>query len=44
MTFVSKEIRVQGDGRIHVIGDLTIRGTTRSVTLDANPISDEKTP
>jgi polyisoprenoid-binding protein YceI len=41
MTFVSKEVRVQGDGRLHVIGDLTIRGTTRSATLDADAISDE---
>ena len=41
MTFVSKEVQVQGHGRLHVIGDMTIRGTTRSVTLDADPISDE---
>lgn len=41
LSFVSKEIRLQGDGRLHVIGDLTLRGTTRSVTLDADPISDE---
>jgi polyisoprenoid-binding protein YceI len=40
MTFTSKEIRAQ-DGRLLVIGDLTIRGTTRSVTLDADPISEE---
>jgi polyisoprenoid-binding protein YceI len=41
MIFASRDIRLQGDGRLHVIGDLTIRGTTRSVTLDADPISDE---
>jgi polyisoprenoid-binding protein YceI len=41
MTFVSKEVRVQSDGRMHVIGDLTIRGTSHSVTLDADAISDE---
>ena len=41
MTFVSKEVRVQADGRLHVLGDLSIRGTTRSVTLDADPISEE---
>lgn len=41
ITFSSKEVRVQRDGRLHVIGDLTIRGTTRSVTLDADPISAE---
>jgi polyisoprenoid-binding protein YceI len=41
MTFVSKEIRRRGDGRFDIVGDLTIRGTTRSVTLDSDPISDE---
>jgi polyisoprenoid-binding protein YceI len=41
MTFVSREVRAQSDGRLHLIGDLTIRGTTRAVTLDADPISDE---
>lgn len=41
MTFLSKEVRVQGGGRLHIIGDLTVRGTTRSVTLDADPISEE---
>ncbi|HLL24088.1 MAG TPA: YceI family protein, partial [Kofleriaceae bacterium] len=41
ITFISKEVRVGSDGRLHVIGDLTIRGTTRSVALDADPISDE---
>jgi polyisoprenoid-binding protein YceI len=41
MTFVSKDIRAQSDGRLHVVGDLTIRGITRSVTLDADAISDE---
>src|SRR5689334_22110485 len=32
MTFVSKEIRPQGE-RLLVIGDLTIRGVTRPLTL-----------
>jgi polyisoprenoid-binding protein YceI len=41
MTFVSKEIRKNGDGGLSVAGDLTIRGTTRAVTLDAEPISAE---
>ncbi|MFO0554621.1 MAG: YceI family protein [Polyangiaceae bacterium] len=40
-TFASREVRVQSDGRLEVIGDLTIRGTTRAVTLDADPISAE---
>jgi polyisoprenoid-binding protein YceI len=43
MTFVSKEVRIQRDERLHVVGDLTIRGTTRSITLAADPISDEST-
>ena len=29
------------DGRLQVFGDLTIRGTTRRVLLDADPISEE---
>jgi polyisoprenoid-binding protein YceI len=41
MTFVSREVRVQDDGQLRVTGDLTIRGTTRSVVLDADPISEE---
>jgi polyisoprenoid-binding protein YceI len=41
MTFASRTIRVQADGRLRVSGDLTIRGTTRTVELDADPISDE---
>ena len=41
ITFVSREVRVQDDGELRVTGDLTIRGTTRSVVLTAEPISDE---
>jgi polyisoprenoid-binding protein YceI len=41
MTFVSKEIRPRGDGRFDLVGDLTIRGTTRPVSLDIDPISEE---
>lgn len=41
MTFVSREVKVQPDGQLRVTGDLTIRGTTRSVVLDADPISEE---
>jgi polyisoprenoid-binding protein YceI len=39
--FVSKEVRVKDDGELDVTGDLTIRGTTRSVTLHAEPVSEE---
>jgi polyisoprenoid-binding protein YceI len=41
MLFVSREIRKNGDGRLSVAGDLTIRGTTRPVILDADPVSAE---
>ena len=34
ITFVSKRAEPAGDGRFRLIGDLTIRGTTREVTLD----------
>lgn len=40
MTFVAREAGAQGDG-LTVTGDLTIRGVTRSVTFDAEPITDE---
>jgi polyisoprenoid-binding protein YceI len=35
LTFVSTKVEPTGDGKAKVTGDLTIRGTTRSVTLDA---------
>ncbi len=41
MTFVSREVKVQSDGELRITGDLTIRGTTRSVTLTAEPLSPE---
>jgi polyisoprenoid-binding protein YceI len=41
MTFASREVKVQSDGELHITGDLTIRGTTRSVTLTAEPLSAE---
>jgi polyisoprenoid-binding protein YceI len=41
MTFVSREVRVDDDGQIKLTGDLTIRGTTRPVVLDVDPISEE---
>jgi polyisoprenoid-binding protein YceI len=41
MTFVSRSIAPAADGRIRVAGDLTIRGATRPVVLDADPISAE---
>ena len=41
ITFASREVQVKDDGELRVTGDLTIRGTTRSVVLTAEPISDE---
>ena len=41
ITFASREVKVAGDGELRVTGDLTIRGTTRSVVLTAEPISEE---
>jgi len=41
ITFASREVQVRDDGELRVTGDLTIRGTTRSVVLTAEPISDE---
>jgi polyisoprenoid-binding protein YceI len=39
MTFVSKSARDAGEGNLEVAGDLTIRGTTREVTLSVRDIS-----
>jgi polyisoprenoid-binding protein YceI len=41
MTFVSKSARRRGDG-LDVVGDLTIRGTTREVTLAVEDITGEQ--
>lgn len=41
MTFVSREVKAQPDGELHVTGDLTIRGTTRPVTLVTEPLPPE---
>lgn len=40
LTFESKRIELV-DGRMRIIGDLTIKGITRQVVLDADPISPE---
>ena len=34
ITFKSKRVEKNGQGRLKVIGDLTIRGVTKEVTLD----------
>jgi polyisoprenoid-binding protein YceI len=35
ITFASTRVEPAGDGRFRIVGDLTIKGTTREVTLDA---------
>ena len=41
MTFVSRRVSLRPDGHLSVVGDLSIRGVTRSVELDSEPISPE---
>jgi len=41
ISFASRKVEVQDSGDLRVTGDLTIRGTTRSIVLSAEPISDE---
>ena len=41
MTFVSREVKASPDGELRVTGDLTIRGTTRPVTLTAEALPPE---
>ena len=41
--FVSKEVKVDGD-KITIIGDFTLHGTTKSITIDASKIADGKDP
>lgn len=41
MTFVSRKTSKSGNGTIKITGDLTIHGITRSVVLNAEPISKE---
>lgn len=36
LTFVSKQVKSLGDGRFEVVGDLTMRGATRVVTLNVD--------
>jgi len=41
MTFVSKRVVKEGEGRLKVIGNLTLHGVTREVTLDVEGPSRE---
>ena len=46
ITFKSKHVEANGDGKLKVTGDLTIHGTTKEVVLDvdgpSNPVKDPK--
>lgn len=45
ITFVSKRVEPKGAGRFALVGDLTIRGVTREVTLDVEgPTPEVKDP
>lgn len=43
-TFKSKRVVVGGDGEAEIIGDLTLRGVTREITLDAEMLGHGKDP
>ncbi len=42
--FVSKRIEPAGEGKAKVIGDLTLRGVTREITIDAEHVGGGKDP
>ena len=45
ITFQSKQTKVAGTGKLQIIGDLTIHGTTKEVTLDVDgPTAPMKDP
>ena len=46
ITFKSKSVQAVGEGKLKIVGDLTIHGVTKEVTLDADgpsaPVTDPK--
>ena len=46
ITFKSKSVQAAGEGKLKIVGDLTIHGVTKEVTLDADgpsaPVTDPK--
>lgn len=38
LRFVTKEVRDKGDGELEIVGDLTIRGTTKEIVLEGEVI------
>jgi polyisoprenoid-binding protein YceI len=43
-TFVSKKVEPVGDGKAKIVGDLTLRGVTKEVTIDAEYIGGGSDP
>lgn len=43
-TFVSKKIVVDDDNEFEIIGDLTLNGVTKSVTIDVDKVGEGKDP
>ena len=43
-TFTSKRIEVDGDGEADIIGDFTLRGVTREITLEAEMLGHGEDP
>ena len=42
LTYVSKSARSSGNGKLAIVGDLTIHGVTREVTLEVTDITEEQ--
>ncbi|MGB3610265.1 MAG: YceI family protein [Cellvibrio sp.] len=43
-TFVSKKIVPDGDGEFDIIGDLTLNGVTKSITIEVDKVGEGKDP
>ena len=44
MTFLSKEVKDNGNGKLSIVGDLTLHGVTKPVTLDVQYSGAAKSP
>lgn len=43
-TFVSKKIIPEADGEFDIVGDLTLNGVTKSITIDVDKVGEGKDP
>ncbi|MCW8915715.1 MAG: YceI family protein [Magnetovibrio sp.] len=43
-TFVSTGVKVNGDGTAHVMGDFTLHGVTKPITIDVSKMGEGKDP